>query len=111
MLIKTLGNLFGVSLEEVQSLLAHLEHPGLTSAVWQGEVPGSSAGGSGQAGEHGVALQHITLVAAVADLIPDVESRALLHTIQQLAWIPTGVAWKGWNGTETKCFNCKLFCI
>lgn len=69
--------------------------PRLTSAVRQGEVPGSGAGGSGQAGEHGVALQHITQVAAVADLVPDVESSALLHAVEQLAWISTGVAWKG----------------
>lgn len=56
-----------------------------------------------------MALQHITLVAAVTDLIPDVESRALLHAVQQLAWISTGVAWKGWNGTETKCFKCVVY--
>lgn len=54
------------SLEEVQS------QPVLTSAVRQGEVPGSGAGGGGQAWEHSVALQHVTQVAAVADLVPDV---------------------------------------
>lgn len=42
-----------------------------------------------------MALQHVALAAAVADLVPDVEGRALLETVQQLARITAGVAGKG----------------
>lgn len=49
-----------------------------------------------------MALQHVPLVAAVADLVPDVKSGALLHAVEQLAWISTGVARKGCNAEDGK---------
>lgn len=49
-----------------------------------------------------MALQHVSLVAAVADLVPDVKSGALLHAVEQLAWISTGVAWEGCGAEVTR---------
>lgn len=67
----------------------------LTSAVGKREVPGGSASRGGQAGQGGVSLQHVALAAAVADLVPYVEGRALLEAIEQLPWVPTRVAGQG----------------
>lgn len=46
------------------------------------------------AGEHRVALQEEAGVAAVADLVTQVEGGALLDTIGQPPWVPTSVAWE-----------------
>ena len=70
---------------------------GFTSAVRQGEVPGSRAGGGGQAGQGGVALQHVALTAAVADLVADVEGGALLEAVEQHPGVPASVAGQGWG--------------
>lgn len=64
----------------------------LTSAEWQGEVPGGSSCGGGQAGEDSVPLQDEASCAAVADLVPNVEGGALLDTVLQAARISTRVA-------------------
>lgn len=44
------------------------------------------------AGEYCVALQEEAGVAAVADLVAQVEGGALLDTIGQPPWVPTSVA-------------------
>lgn len=43
------------------------------------------------AGEHRVALQEEAGVAAVADLVAQVEGRALLDTVGQPPWVATGM--------------------
>lgn len=43
------------------------------------------------AGEHRVAFQEEAGVAAVADLVAQVEGGALLDTIRQPPWVPTSV--------------------
>lgn len=63
-----------------------------TSAGGQGEVPRGAALGAGEAGEHGVALQEEAGVAAVADLVSEVEGGALLDAVGQPPRVPTRVA-------------------
>ena len=43
-----------------------------------------------------MALQHVALAAAVADLVPDVEGGALLEAVEQHPGVPTRVAGQGW---------------
>lgn len=52
------------------------------------------------AGEHRVALQEEAGVAAVADLVAQVEGGALLDTIGQPPWVPTSVAWENCEERE-----------
>ena len=52
-----------------------------------------------------MALQHVALAAAVADLVPDVEGGALLEAVEQHPGVPTRVAGQGWaveRGRETE---------
>lgn len=53
-----------------------------TSAVREGEIPGSSPCWSGKAGQGSVTLQHIARAAAVADFVPNVKRRPLLVAIE-----------------------------
>lgn len=63
-----------------------------TSAVGQGEIPGRRARWGGEAGQRGVALQHVARAAAEADLVADVEGGPLLLAVEQLPGVATCVA-------------------
>lgn len=62
-----------------------------TSAGGQGEVPRGTALGARVAGEDGVALQEEAGVAAVADLVAQVEGGALLDAVGQPPRVSTRV--------------------
>lgn len=66
--------------------------PGLTSADRDGEVPHGHVGSVGDAGELGVAVQHIARHAAVADLVPHIEAGARQDAFRGDPWVPTGTA-------------------
>lgn len=53
------------------------------------------------AGEHGVALQEEAGVAAVADLVAQVEGGALLDAVRQPPGVPTRVTGEHCEGRET----------
>ena len=63
-----------------------------TSAGGQREVPRGTVIGASVAGEHSVALQEEAGVAAVADLVTEVEGRALLDAVGQPPGVPARVA-------------------
>lgn len=63
-----------------------------TSAGGQREVPRGTVLGASVAGEHSVALQEEAGVAAVADLVTEVEGRALLDAVGQPPRVPARVA-------------------
>ena len=74
--------------------------PGLTSADGHGEVPHGHVGVVGDAGELGVAVQHVARHAAVADLVPHVEARARQDAFRRDARVPTGTVLQLWRERE-----------
>lgn len=53
----------------------------ITSTVWKGEVPRSGASGSRETREGRVTFQHVALVTAVADFVPDGKCGPLLVSV------------------------------